>query len=332
MKHAHKLISIAVLLALVLVFISGCGPLQTETPRVHEGTEGLSIEFMEKSPPDEVYVGDVFPVTLDMKNKGAYDIETGILVLGIEKEYVSVQTEEFKKAVSFDMNGRSLYDPIGGIDRKTIRLKAGALDPQSETHTTMVAVTTCYPYRTDASANVCIDTDIFGQRMAEKVCTPQTLKMGTVQLEGQELPRGQGAPIAITKIEQKMLPHEDEQRIVPQFMIYVKNMGDGLPVELSSYQDACRATGVSKGLLNVVGARVYLSDKSVQLNCKPKLVENSPSKEGYIKLEKKEDFIKCSLEEGVSKDWGTYTTPLIMELDYGYTFTISKNVLIRKQV
>jgi len=29
---------------------------------------------------------------------------------------------------------------------------------------------------------------------------------------------------------------------------------------------------------------------------------------------------------------GTYTTPLMIDLEYGYTFTISKNVLIRRQV
>jgi hypothetical protein len=322
------------LFGILLVFAISCVPERPVDIRVHEGTEGLKMDFLESSPPDEVYVGDIFPVTLDMQNKGAYDIERGVIALGIEEGYVEIRSPEYMdKLLGFDILGRSAYDPIGGIDRKTIVLKARGLDPQSETHTTTVAVTTCYPYKTEATAHVCVDTDIYGQRQAEKVCTPQTLGMGIIKRGGQELPRGQGAPIAITKIEQKMMMHpENDELIKPQFMIYVKNMGDGLPIDVGVYEEACTATGISNQAWNVVGARVYLSDRSVQLNCTPKLEPGSGSKAGYIKLEKQEDFIKCTLEEGISKAMGTYTTPLMIDLIYGYTFTISKEVLIRRQV
>jgi hypothetical protein len=84
---------------------------------------------------------------------------------------------------------------------------------------------------------------------------------------------------------------------------------------------------------NVADARVYLSDKGSQLDCAPKLVSTSQDKAGYIKLSRKEgekNTVKCRLKEGISKTKGTYTAPLLIELDYGYTFTISKNVLIKK--
>jgi hypothetical protein len=156
--------------------------------------------------------------------------------------------------------------------------------------------------------------------------------MGTKTHEGQELPKGQGAPIAITRVEQKMMPHEEEDLIMPTYMIYVKNMGDGLPVELGLFEEACKATGISKEAWNVVGLNAYLSDRSNQLDCTPKYENPPESMTGYIKLEHDEDFIRCTLRQGIPKSRGTYTTPLMIDMVYGYTFTVSKQVLVRKQI
>jgi len=328
-----------IIMGLIAIFVilaaSGCGPQKQQIEvRVHEGTEGLKMSFIEKSPPDEAYEGERMQLVVELRNKGAYDIEynQGLLVLGIEREYVSAPDEFVQNPIMFSLTGRSLYDPIGGFDRKTIPLTVKTLGPQIETLTTNIAVTACYPYRTEAAAQVCVDSDIYGQREQEKVCTPQTLSMGTIQREGQELPRGQGAPIAVTKIEQKMLPHERDDMVKPSYMIYVKNMEDGLPVDIDTYDKACAGIGMQKRTLNVVKANVFLTDRNaqMQLNCTPKVIE--AGKAGYIKLEDKEDFIKCTYEEGILKAMGTYTTPLIIDLDYGYTFTISKSVLLRKYV
>ena len=333
---ANKTISLILGIFMVLA-VTGCmgggGRPPVQGLKIYEGIEGVTVKFMEQSPPDEVFLGDTFPLSLEIRNSGAYDIEDGAFVLGIEKNYISAPAEFTKELNYFTLTGRKSYDPVGGIDRKIIQLKAHQLDPQMETLTTNIALTTCYPYETQATAQMCIDTDIFNQRQEEKVCQSGTLNMGTIQVEGQELPKGQGAPIAITKIEPKMLPHNvSEELIMPSFMIYVRNMGDGLPVDIDVYGDACTATGVPTRAWNVVGARVYLSDKSSQLDCTPKLDYQTSGKEGYIKLEKDEDFIRCTLKEGIPKARGTYTTPLMIELEYGYTFTISKKVLIRKQV
>ena len=315
----------------MLLFLTGCiigGTSQPEPVEVYIGTEGLEMDFMEQSPPSEVFLGEIFPVTVDMQNKGAYDIKGGVLVVSVE-EYLYIRSQDYQDGFeNFDLTGRSIYDPIGGVDRKTIQIEAARLDPQSETITTNIAVTACYPYKTDASATVCIDPDIFGQRQEEKVCTTRTVGMGTITYEGQDLPSGQGAPIAITRIEQKMLPHEDESLIIPSFMIYVKNMEDGLPVELGLYEKACTATGIGKDAWNVIGLNAYLSDRSVQLDCNI----GKEDKTGSVKLEHDEDFIRCNLPSGIPKSRGTYTTPMMIDMLYGYTFTVSKQVLVRKQI
>ena len=62
------------------------------------------------------------------------------------------------------------------------------------------------------------------------------------------------------------------------------------------------------------------------LNCK---VSDDDS-EATIRLRDKEDMVRCTLEEGIDKNLGAYTAPLNIELEYGYTFTISKDIIIEK--
>ena len=51
-----------------------------------------------------------------------------------------------------------------------------------------------------------------------------------------------------------------------------------------------------------------------------------------IRLREKEDMIRCESkdEDDIPKNRDAYTSPLKIELDYGYTFTISKNIIIEK--
>lgn len=326
MKNRVLLVAACCMIAVLLI---GCRPRTTEPIPIHEGLEGLTMEFLDRSPPDEVYVGDRFPVTIEVHNQGAYDIKDGLFVYGVESDYIIEPYEPGKGVFEFSLRGKSDFNPFGDLNRDTKYFTAKSLDPQSQTHTTTTSVTACYPYKTEATAQVCIDTDVLGQRIADKVCTPHTISMGAKN----ELPKGQGSPIAITKVEPKMLTHPENENLVrPQFFIYVANMGEGIPMEFHSYETACSSTAVERNKWNVAGIRAYLSDRSIELDCKPKIDEGSVDKEGFLKFEEKEDFIKCTLEEGIPNTAGTYNTPLIIDMTYGYTFTISKQVLIKRSI
>lgn len=334
-KIKYSKIIAAFQLIVVLLVIAGCAPgTNTSISNVNlkEGTEGLVLKFMDRAPPNEVQPGQKFQMIVELTNKGSYDIKRGVLVLGLEKNYIATTQEFEDQPVYFDLEGRTLYNPIGGMYRKTIPLNAGALGSQQETQTTNIAVTACYPYKTQTTAQVCIDTDIYGEKQIQKACIAETISMGTVKSKDAEVPKGQGSPIAITRVEQKMLSHENDELITPEFVIHIANVGGGIPTSAKAYEDACRASGPDSKMWNVVDARVYLSDKSAQLDCTPKLVSASQDKAGYIKLSKKEEenTVRCRLKEGISKTKGTYTAPLLVELDYGYTFTVSKSVLIKK--
>jgi hypothetical protein len=49
----------------------------------------------------------------------------------------------------------------------------------------------------------------------------------------------------------------------------------------------------------------------------------------FFLLPKRKSFT-CRLSEGISKERGSYTAPLVVTLDYGYTQSIGKKVEVRR--
>ena len=305
---------IIILLCFTLIFLSGCPPSNgPKEVNVHVGTQGLEMGFFERAPPNEVFEGELFNVILEMYNLGAYDIRGGIYSLGIEETYLSAD-ETFDQ---FNVFGKSVFTPFGDRTEARIPVFTKDLDPQTEVITSLITATACYSYKTQATAEVCIDTDIYGLRQAPKVCLPQPFGLGG----------GQGTPVALTLIEPRMLPHENPQRIKPQFTITIQNVGNGRVVMEDKIVDACSGLGIKSEELNVMTADVWLFDKP--LDCTPK-PEFATGKTALVKLKESTDVIKCTLNEGIPTTEGNYLAPLRVELSYGYTFTISKNVMIKK--
>jgi hypothetical protein len=307
-----------IIIIIALLVLSSCGVPQPKEVKVHEGSDGLVIEFERMAPPDTAFEGEALPITIKMANRGAYDITNGFYSISVEKAYMNLEGENID---TFSVNGKSPYDLEGGTLIIRRGVFAGELDPMTQTLSSTISVTACYPYQTTATANVCIDTDLFGQN-PDKVCSANDISFPS---------GGQGAPIGITSIEPKMKQHpEDNTKIIPQFLIYIRNMGNGQAIEPSKTRDSCTGASIDPEFWNTAEVKVKLIDK--QLDCTPKINPNSASLEGHIKFSRdasREDFIKCELKEGISRSLGTYTSALSIEIDYGYTTTISRTVQIK---
>ena len=169
---------------------------------VRKGTDGLALAFIKNAPPENVFEQSRFPIAIDLKNKGASDIENGFFVMGFEKEYVDYASGQAPKS-AFNIKGKSIFNLNG--DEQFIELNAQSkqVGSQSETHPSTIFATACYPYKTILGTSVCVDTDIFGTKLRNKACEVKDLLFNN----------GQGAPVTITKIESKMLPVEDENMI-----------------------------------------------------------------------------------------------------------------------
>ncbi len=296
---------------------------------IRKGFNGLSMQFLQNAPPSSVFTETGFPIVIDLKNNGASDIKDGkgILVIGLETNYAELVNEQDKNGIRFGLSGKSIYSPEGDKDVREIDARAKRIGEQSETFTSRVSATACYPYETVFGTSVCIDTDVYGARKGQKACAVQDLKFD----------KGQGAPVAVAKVESRMLTGTDENIVKPHFIIYIENKGNGQVIDPKEeiISKACTKSSLEYKDFNSIQIKASLSGK--ELNCrigesKPEDTEEGAAGPATIRLREKKDFVRCTLEEGINIGRDAYVAPLRVDLDYGYTFTISKDIVIEKGV
>ena len=322
----------------ILLLISGCRGSKEYTPTIttkdiYTGKNGLEMEFFENTPAPEIFENSVLPIGLRLYNNGAYDIEGAYLSISLEKDYMELNKDSLKSInekidfrdehIQFDLKGKTIEHPDGEQEIITFTANTKDLsktDPQSESHTSLVSITSCYEYQTKAVETVCIDTDVYGFKKREKACEVETLTLNS-----------QGAPVAVTKIESEMLPDKDNPSIIkPRFIITVKNLGDGEVVKKDKVEAACSSEPVGYKEWNNINVKAYISNMEEENKLDCDIVKEGAQDDGTIILKQKEDSIRCAYEKGFDETKGTFSSPLYIILDYGYTDTISKNVKIKK--
>ena len=333
---------IIILILLTSFLVAGCGSkgnMPALDTNVHKGTDGLVIAFLPNAPPAKASANEELPIGIEAANKGAFDISQGYLSITVEKDYMALQKGElafpgFKDPVTgaespdnekqigaqdlnlpigFSIAGKSIYNPTGDKGTITVVAKAKKIDPQSETHTSDIIATACYPYQTLLTETLCIDSDIYNLKPLVKAC-----KVADIT------PESQGAPIAITKIETKMLPL-DTGKIKPQFTLYVENKGNGEVISREKLSAFCGSSDLSYGDWNKLIPTALLGD--TELKCRTAQTKETVE----LKLKSKKGIIVCTLGEGEGLEKkAAFKTILKVTLEYGYMATISKSTIIEK--
>jgi len=321
-----------ILLAVTLILIVGCGEKKTTTDpiitpdEIYSGSEGLVLSFLDKAPPIEVFEESYATVGLKLKNNGAYDITEGYLAIALETDYMdSIRGSLDSRSgntdfsdyehITFDLRGKSMESSGGDEDVLTFTIITKELEELSQTHTSTIAITSCYQYRTTLSQTVCIDSDTHNLKERTKSCEIEPIPL-----------TDQGAPVAVTKVETKMVPKEGE--VEPQFKLRIENKAGGLTILKESIVDACYSRALNYDKINKIEVNAYLAEKGdrVKLDCNV----DEDKKTAYPVLKSNIAQVTCKYEEGISEEEGTYPGILIVEIDYGYTDTISKNIEIKK--
>src|SRR3989338_4832969 len=194
----------------IVLLLSSCtsssnrGKVLTDT---NTGISGLEMAFLKNTPPAISFEQSFFPVMLRVQNTGTYTLDSSnpaIISLGTEKDYTSslrVETggrveSDFENEASFYLDGKSPLNTKGDEEIVAYTLGTSKIDPQSESHKSLLVASLCYPYRTELSTSACIDPDPNNLKPIKKSCKVEDLSFSS----------GQGAPVAITKIEVQMLP------------------------------------------------------------------------------------------------------------------------------
>lgn len=287
---------------LFLVFLVGCdfagfGTPQPQVPKIADllvGTQGVVSSFV--SLPDKVLMCQSLDVVVEIKNLGA-NIGNGNFIFIVEE---SVLKPETVKGGQFKVEGKTQYSPLGETIRKNLKVRSQNLPSQLETINTPVIFQACYPYKTFLSSQICLDAKGEGKG----ACSPKTLTFSN----------GQGAPVAITKVEPKMLPESDGVR--PAVILSIANVGGGRIVSESQVSSVCSGTTTDR-LKSEISVSAQVGGDAME--CSPNMLPFEVGKDVQV---------VCTGKNVVSQE--SYETVLTAELSYGYVSTITRQVTVNR--
>ncbi|NOZ81363.1 MAG: hypothetical protein GXP63_06860 [DPANN group archaeon] len=312
--RAAKPGTMAVLLfVLVLLLLSGCSKLSSNnaiTPtreNICTDNGGLRVSFLDNMPPKQIFEGDQFYIGVMLKNDGCFPISEGYVTLGgYDADVTSISSGDRQK-ILYDLEGKTVYTPEGGRAEMIFEAKNKKIRFKIPEATETFSVNTCYTYQTIATAQVCINPnrpDVMGMR--NDVC-----EAGKIILD-----QKQGSPVIVDSVKSTTVRSGD--RIEVNFDIKVKNIGKG---HVRDYAD-----GTCQGNASVSLSEVSFSDRSTEnegkatITCVPSKIALSTNDE--------KNLFRCKAT--FSDSFAAFTSLLVMRLDYAYTQTTDKTILIKK--
>lgn len=335
-----------VMIVCMCLFVVSCNSIQVsrigqsgtnQEKIVVTGYNGLSFDFVPDSPPEQVYEDDSFAIGFEVVNHGGYDVtnDEAILNLGVERDYNCVrgwqnadvgsgvlhqtcdEVQEDLNKVEFSIDGRKLTMPKGESRLITYEVLAKQIDSQSEFRESMMFATLCYPYETTLETEVCIDPDPLDVYSRSKVC----------ELVNMDFPEGQGAPVAITKVEPRIVNVGDttaseEGIIQPHFSITIENKGSGEVIQRSKVGAVCTNEQFTSrdNVFNHLRISGSVSGKALTCDGDSRLTDDEPQ----VRLIEGKDEIRCYLADSTIKRTDlAFLTPLQLTLEYGYTESTS---------
>jgi hypothetical protein len=199
----------------------------------------------------------------------------------------------------FEYNGR-IVDWPPGLDQTTQKL----------------LLTSCYQYTTFADPVVCIDPEPESDNY--KVCRPYAKTWGG----------GNGAPVAITSVEQENTP----RKVI--FHINVRNIGTGTVYDPGQLEKCSPyyPGRTTQSDLNVV----YLGDVRIGqvglrntgglggMTCYPEIIRLDPNT--------RSGSTTCTYPIEYAQLKSAYETPLVVELWYGYSQTQQRDIYIKRVI
>ncbi|MBT4823746.1 hypothetical protein HN695_06735 [Candidatus Woesearchaeota archaeon] len=352
-KQFKKIIIKATLFFIILqlLFVVGCsGQKQKHTIDLEfkKGTDGLNFDIIGLLP--ELYEQSSFKITLNVFNKGAYDLpetNSGFVSLNLEDDYMCLpggdaeneycNTEKgnliFHLGDDSQLRGRSFSNPDGDFEIIEYPILVKKIDQQSFQHDVFVGVTACYRYQTELVSELCIDPTFYEPGQLNKPCSPKDLSFSS-----------QGAPVAITNIEVKMLSY-GKNKVKPFLIIHLQNKGNGEVIHKDHVEDVCSSKALSPNTYNTIHLRsieflggkykfeneyndvaTFVGDAGETLECD----FINQNKETRMRDGKAQ--IRCTAKTPIAApEYSAMLTQLKVVLDYGYTFTESEKITIKKK-
>lgn len=266
----------AVLGAVLLV---SCGQLgreqQGKITNFRQGTNGLELTLLPNMPPKEILEGSPFRIGVQVQNRGAYDVSrAAVSVVGLNEAWTPLLIHDIELPT---LLGRSLDAPEGDFFIAEFPGQNRGLPPGAAEYRSKFWVIAEYDYTSIAQTDVCINPELFvGLERGTGSCTVRN----SISLSGQ------GAPVAVTRVEEIITPGETSATV--QFTFTVENRGGGELVSPIRVRDATLANR--------------------RMRCSPEEIEP-------VDLKERRNKVVCITTEPLASP---YTTTLSLALDYTY--------------
>jgi hypothetical protein len=177
-------------------------------------------------------------------------------------------------------------------------------------------LTSCYQYTTYADPIVCIDPEPFSD--SRKVCRPQSRTWSG----------GNGAPVSVTSVEQENTP----RKII--FRINVKNVGRGTVYDAGQLEKCSpyyprRTTPADLNVVDLGDVRVGTMGLAGRggrggITCYPERIRLDPTTRA--------GSTTCTYPMEYGDIKSAYQTPLVIELWYGYSEAIQRDMYIKRVI
>jgi len=290
---------------LCFVLLYGCGPSNNPYDNLdyRSGTQGLEVIFAKDAPPSKVYSGSFLNMVLEVKNKGAFNIENTnakVYLTGYDPTAIKFEgfdnKNKYKKIMVPETIGKNAYMPEGGYNIIQVKESNKVSVPFGENYKPKIMATTCYKYYTLAAPTVCVVSNP-ESILKDKVCQPNTVTMSS-----------QGAPVAVTKVEEEVM-----QQML-NFIITVENVGNGKVIDQNKLNNC--PFNLEHQDLNIVDIGVEMSGGG-DVVCTPA--------DNRVRLVNGKGVIFCKIPIEMQT---SYTTPLLLTLNYGYSSSVTREVEI----
>jgi hypothetical protein len=303
--------NIVLALFVILLVLLGCsrGPSKQNVQEdYHVGTQGVEINFLTNSPPSRIYDGDTLDIAVEVKNRGAYpsgQTFQGKLEIGGFDPASIRGSWDGGNSIPTSLEGKNQYNPEGGYAVMTYKDRSGVRVPfDADYYEPNILIHSCYKYETTADVMVCIDPEPYKVVEERKVCN---MDSGVFSTGG-----SQGAPIAVTKVEEEV----GSDKIY--FRVYFSNAGSGSVMLPSSYSQ-CPFDLKLEDLDKVVATVKLPYDASPE--CSPKGTASDP-----VRLTNGQGYMFCKFAKPATQS--AYTTSLNIKAEYVYSSSISKQIRI----
>jgi hypothetical protein len=296
------------ILFILILLLSACtdtsskGSSNNNNRKWRSGSEGITMKYVDDSPPTELVSTQDLNVMVEYTNKGAYNLDKGNLKFYLSGYDPTIFTGiKGSEKVGDSLEGKNQFNDKGS--QKEFEQWTSAIDlsgiPTVDSFSTDLTVTACYEYKTIATPSVCIDPQKYDQIISNRC-----------QYSIKDLGSNQGAPIAVSKVEKKT---SDDSVI---FEIYIRNVGKGIPFSTKGI-DNCHNSLSIKDINTVKLESIKVSNVEFSSSCQP-------SKD--IRLNNGNGYIVCEMPLNNIENY--FNGLMEIKLGYKYRETMSKSLEI----